>query len=166
VAIVENGPFNLVRISQYGYKNKISALKAEVQRRNLGDRLVIFERISYPAIRFLLRHAAAYVGLIDATWQPAGWTVACERLASSLPLVLYEGITARELAWLGASLDILRSVPMRDIKAFAAALEAITTTGRKEERAAKARAFAAETLDLERTGRAFGERLLEAIRPE
>jgi glycosyltransferase involved in cell wall biosynthesis len=166
LAVVENSPLNLVRISQYGHKNALSRLKTEVARRNLDERLLIFESISYRALRFLLRHAAAYTGLVDATWQPSGWTVACESLASGLPVVLYEGLVARELASLGAGADIVRSVPMRDIKGFAAALESMITMNRKGDLAAKARAFAAQTLDLERTGAAFGNQLVQAISVE
>ena len=162
LAIVENSPLNLVRISQYGRKNGITELKAEIRRRNLGDRLLIFERISYLALRFLMKHAVAYAGLVDATWQPAGWTVACESLACGLPVVLYEGLTSRELGRLGAGPNILRSVSMRDTKAFAAELQSFVAAHHRSELTDEARAFAAETLDLEITGAAFGERLAQA----
>jgi hypothetical protein len=52
---------------------------------------------------------------------------------------------------------------MGDTKAFVAAMASMTAADLREEVAAKARAFAADTLDLERTGAAFGERLAQAV---
>jgi glycosyltransferase involved in cell wall biosynthesis len=162
LTIVENTQLILVRVSQYGHKNNIQELKREIRRRNIGDRLLVFERISYPALRFLMKNAIAYAGLVDATWQPAGWTVACECLACGLPIVLYEGLTSREIGRLGASSNILRSVPTYDTKAFSAELQSFVTTQRREDLRNEASAFAVEFLDLERTGAAFGRRLAQA----
>lgn len=159
LTIVEDSPLNLVRISQYGHKNGISELKTEIRRRNLSDRLLVFERISYPFLRFLLQHAAAYAGLVDATWQPAGWTVACESLASGLPIVLYEGLVSRELAQIGAGEDILRVVPMRDTDQFRAALVSFADQRQKADASRRAREFAALHLDLEKTGQDFARQL-------
>jgi hypothetical protein len=165
LAIVEASALNLVRISQYGHKNDMADLKAKVARRNLGGRLVVFERISYPALRFLMRNAAAYAGLVDSTWQPAGWTVACECLASGVPCVIYEGLVSRELARLGAGPDVVRSVPIRDTSAFVAELRSLVGEIRRDERMARARAFASEQLDQEGTGTIFADHLRQATRP-
>ncbi len=162
LSIVETTSLNLVRISQYGQLRGIPELKAEIARRGLGDHLVVFERISYPALRFLMRHAVAYCGLVDATWQPAGWTVACESLACGLPVVLYEGLTSREMNRLGAGPNILRSVAMHDTCAFASELLSAAATSQRSELAAEARAFAAGNLDLEKTGSKFGAQLARA----
>jgi glycosyltransferase involved in cell wall biosynthesis len=163
LSVVERSRLNLVRVSQYAHKNGIAKFEKEIRRRNLADRVFIFQRISYPALRFLMKHALAYAGLVDATWQPAGWTVACESLASGLPVVLYDGLTARELARLGAGPNILRAVSMRNTKAFASALEAIAEGVQKSDLATEARTFANATLNLERTGAAFGESLAQVI---
>ena len=162
LAVVENSPINLVRICQFGHRNGIAELRTEIRRRNLDDRLVIFQRISYPALRFLMRHAVAYAGLVDASWQPAGWTAACESLASGLPVVLYEGLTSRELGRLGAGPNLLRSVPIGDTKAFADEVQSLAAARGKTDLATEARTFAAERLDLERTGAAFGQSLTQA----
>jgi hypothetical protein len=164
LAIVEGSRLSLVRISQYGHKNGIAELKTEIKHRNLADRLLVFERVSYPAMRFLMSRAVAYAGLVDATWQPAGWTVACESLASGLPVVLYEGLTSTELKRLGAGPNIVRSVPMRDTKAFASELQSLVTAHRRSEIETDARTFATATLNLETTGAVFGERLAKAAR--
>lgn len=164
LAIVEGSQLSLVRISQYGHKSGITELKTAIRHRNLADRLLVLERISYPAMRFLMSRAVAYAGLVDATWQPAGWTVACESLASGLPVVLYEGLTSTELKRLGAGPNIVRSVPMRDTKAFASELQSLLTAHRKSEIETDARTFAAERLNLETTGAVFGERLAKALR--
>ena len=159
--VVERSGLNLVRISQYSHKDDIAKFEKEIRRRNLADRVFIFERISYPALRFLMKHALAYAGLVDATWQPAGWTVACESLASGLPVVLYDGLTARELTRLGAGPNILRAVSVRNTNAFASELQAIADADRKRDLATEARTFASAALDLTRTGAAFGERLAQ-----
>jgi glycosyltransferase involved in cell wall biosynthesis len=157
LAVVERSRLNLVRVSQYGHKNGIANFEREIRRRNLADRVFIFERISYPALRFLMKHALAYAGLVDATWQPAGWTVACESLASGLPVVLYDGLTARELTRLGAGPNILRAVSIRNTNAFASELQVIAEADRKSDLATEARTFANAALNLERTGAVFGE---------
>ena len=161
--LVEHAPINLVRVSQYSHKGGIAALRVEAKRRGLGDRVQIFERISYPALRFLIRNAVAYTGLVDATWQPAGWTVACECLASGLPIVLYEGLVSRELQRLGAGLDILRAVPLHDTVAFLKEVRLITDLASRSERAERARSFASEKLNLEITGAEFAMELRKAI---
>jgi hypothetical protein len=163
LTIVENSTINIARVCQRGHVKAMIDLKAEIARRNLGDRIVVFERISYAALRFLLRHAGAYAGLIDASWQPAGWTVACESLASGLPVVLYEGLVSRELRRLGAGADVLRAVPARDTAAFLIALQSMMEAAPRAQRAAKARAFASDRLNLERTGAAFAAALRQAI---
>ena len=123
LTIVQNCSLNIARVCQFGDRKGAVQFKSEIERRGLQDRLVVFERISYASLRFLLRHACAYAGLVDSSWQPAGWTVACESLASGLPIVLYEGLVSRELQRLGAGPDIMCTVPPRDTHRFAAALK-------------------------------------------
>ena len=161
LAVVERSGLNLVRISQYGYKNRIANFESEIKRRNLADHVFILKRVSYPTLRFLLKRALAYAGLVDATWQPAGWTAACESFASGLPVVLYDGLTARELTRLGAGPNILRAVSNRNTNAFASELQAIAEASRKRDLATEARTFANTALDLERTGAVFGESLAQ-----
>jgi glycosyltransferase involved in cell wall biosynthesis len=153
--IIKNSDMHLVRISQYSDKGATDRLKQQITHEGLTDRLVVFERISYPFMRFLLRNAAAYAGLVDSTWQPAGWTVACEALASGLPVVLYEGLVSRELVRLGATELILRSVPMRDIRTFQQVLESIVHNDPDPQLSLMANMFAAENLNLEITGEEF-----------
>jgi glycosyltransferase involved in cell wall biosynthesis len=153
--IIKNSDLHLVRISQYSDKSAVDRLKEQITHEGLADRLIVLERISYPFIRFLLRNAAAYAGLVDSTWQPAGWTVACEALTSGIPVVLYEGLVSRELARLGATETILQSVPMRDIRTFQEVLESIVHNHPNPRVSLKANMFAAENLNLEITGEAF-----------
>jgi hypothetical protein len=75
---------------------------------------------------------------------PAGWTSACEALASGTPVVLYEGLTARELRKLGAADELVRTVPTGNYQAFS-----------RYCLADGARAFAAERLNMETTGATF-----------
>src|SRR5205807_1131498 len=76
--------------------------RRKIAERGLADRLFVFEHVSYRTLRHLLQKATAYVGLVDSTWQPAGWTVLCESLASGTPAIVYDGPTAREMRCLGA----------------------------------------------------------------
>ena len=128
--VAQETGLQLVRVSQYGYKSNTAGLKEEVLRQGLGERLVVFERISYPFLRYLLQNAAAYVGFVDATWQPAGWTAACESLASGLPVVLYDGLVARELAYQGIPKDVMRVIPMGNRDAFAQELTTLVASPR------------------------------------
>jgi glycosyltransferase involved in cell wall biosynthesis len=161
--VVEATGLRLVRISQYGYKSNTNVLKDEIERRGLSDQIVVFERISYVFFRFLLQNAAAYAGFINATWQPAGWTVACESLTSGLPVVMYDGYVARELLALGIPLELCKIVPIGDHAAFGRELVALADWPRSAALSASARRFAAERIDLEKTGPVFATALRSAL---
>lgn len=161
--VVQKTGLRLVRISQYSHKSGTSLLKEEVARRRLADRVIVFERISYSFLRFLLQHAAAYAGFVDASWQPAGWTVACESLASGLPIVLYDGITAREMADLGLPHDLLRIVPVGDRACFANELAAIAATERTAAQTSVAQQFASRVLNAETTAPEFARNLAATL---
>ena len=153
----------LVRISQYNHKSGTNALKEKVARLGLGERVIVFERISYAFLRYLLQHAAAYAGFVDASWQPAGWTVACESLASGLPLVLYDGLTSREMAAQGCNRNLMRVVTPGDRDAFSRELVSLVAGSRSAEQIAAARQFAARTLDFEVTAQEFSRKLVVAL---
>ena len=153
--IVSNSDIRLVRISQYARSERPESLRREVHRRGIEDRFLVLEKISYPFMRFLLQHASAYAGLVDSTWQPAGWTVACEAMASGLPVVVYEGLVSEELLSLGASTPLFRSVPRNDARAFQEALQFYSWAPSLEESRQSAATFAAQTLDLARWSEEF-----------
>lgn len=156
IRFVELSGIRLVRISQYGYKSGTDNLKNDIAERRLGDRLMVFEKIDYLFLRFLLRHACAYAGLVDSSWQPAGWTVACEALASGLPIVLYDGLVSRELAEVGAPPSCVKSARMGDVADFMEKVGALMArTEMRGQFSAEARAFAETQLDFEVTGPAF-----------
>ena len=144
---VERTGIRLVRVSQYGEKSGTDALKREILARGLADRLMVFEKIEYKFLRFLLRHACAYAGFVDSSWQPAGWTVACEALASGLPLVLYEGLCSRELGAAKVSSSLVQTVAMRDVSSFSEKLGALVNAGGRSQYAEQAMQFAAQHLD-------------------
>jgi len=152
--VVTNTGIPMVRISQYSREDMLN-MQEEIRRRGIEDRFFIFERISYPFMRFLLQNAAVYAGLVNSEWQPAGWTVLCEALASGLPVVAYEGLATREMVRLGANSDFFRSVPMNDIRAFQEAAQSIFNKAGREEISKRAQSFAAEVLDFEHTAGDF-----------
>jgi len=152
LGIVASSNLRLVRVLQR--PNTAKWLRQQVQRLKISDRLFIFENINYSFLRLLLQRASCYAGLVDSTWQPAGWTVACEALASGIPLVLYEGLVSQELEFLGAG-KLLHSIPFKNIKAFQKTLKAITSKKPDLEIARKAQAFATEKLELEKNSENF-----------
>jgi glycosyltransferase involved in cell wall biosynthesis len=154
----------LVRVSQYGHKSGTDRLKAELAMRRCTDRLLVFEKIGYPFLRFLLRNAAAYAGFVDSSWQPAGWTVACEALASGLPLVVYSGLVADELGEAGAPEELIRQVEQRNVRDAAEKL-ADFAHNRRHDLSAKCRSFAETRLDLSNTAPPFVDSL-EALPAE
>jgi hypothetical protein len=156
--ILKNSDLRLVRIAQYTKSQDAQWFKEEIIKNNLSKRCFFFEKISYPFLRFLLRNAAVYAGLVDSTWQPAGWTVACEAVASGLPIVLYDGLVARELSLLGAA-EFLRVVPMGNIKIFQRELEFLVAEGTTIEQSEKTKDFAATHLNLELTGDSFAKQV-------
>lgn len=155
IRFVEQSGIRLVRVSQYGHKSGTDKLKRGVAERGLGERLMVFEKIDYSFLRFLLRHASAYAGLVDSSWQPAGWTVACEALSSGLPMVLYEGLTSREMAETGVSDQLVQSVAIGDVASFTEKLALLVASGSRGELSGQAMTFAAEHLDFGITAPAF-----------
>ncbi|MBO1059648.1 MAG: hypothetical protein HEQ14_01565 [Aphanizomenon flos-aquae CP01] len=152
--ILTHSNLRLVRISQYSKDKDAKWFRQEIYNRGLTERCFFFERISYPFLRFLLHHASVYAGLVDSTWQPAGWTVACEALASGLPIVLYQGLVSNELSSLGAG-QFLHSIPMGDTRAFQIELESLVSQPKIYEINREIQNFAAKNLDLEKTGELF-----------
>lgn len=153
--MIAQSELRAVRVAQYSSSNPASWFRKQIQKRGITDRCFFFEGISSSFLRFLLQHASAYAGLVDSTWQPAGWTVACEALASGLPVVIYEGLVSRELKNLGAEEGFLHTIPMGDTNSFQIELERIVVEQRKSESIQKAQNFALTQLDLEVTGSRF-----------
>lgn len=149
--LVQKHNLRLVRVPQE--ERTADWYRRQVRERGLEGRLFIFERVDYPTLRFLLQHATAYVGLVDSTWQPAGWTVLCESLASGTPAVVYEGITTREMQRLGAG-EYVSVVPHRDVAAMARACRHLADIDGGSHRTNAAN-FSATVLDLERTASSF-----------
>ena len=106
-------------------------------------------------MRFLIQHAVVYAGLVNSTWQPAGWTVACESLASGLPIVVYDGLVSRELIRIGACDTFMRSVSMNDIYSLKEALQYFVNIEDRHEVSKSAQCFAAESLDFGQTSLDF-----------
>jgi len=157
--IVRRTGLRLVRISQYR-KGSNHLVRERVKALGLEERVAVFEKITYKFLRFLLRNAAAYAGVVDSTWQPAGWTVACESLASGLPLVLYDGLTPQELRYQGYD-GALKVIEYRDISSFGDAL--IDATALRRDAHDGAAAFAEANLDCTVTAAAFGRTLMSAL---
>jgi glycosyltransferase involved in cell wall biosynthesis len=148
--IVSQSRFKLVRIASYD-KNKSLDLHQQIQKRNISKQFIFIEKISYPFLRFLLRHANVCAGLVDSRWQPAGWTVACEALASGIPLVLYEGLVSRELQSLGVG-SFMKTVAFGDTNAFKNALSYFIENPLTSIMRDQCQEFAKKQLDLNKTG--------------
>jgi glycosyltransferase involved in cell wall biosynthesis len=159
IKVVQSSKLCLVRVCQYPHKSGNAVLDQQIKDYELEDCFVKFERISYLFLHFLFQYAVAYAGLVDSTWQPAGWTVACEALASGLPVVVYEGIVSRELQARGATEEMVRVVPLHEVDLFREALEETVRDFKNLEARSRRAQFAAECLDIE----AGGNRLVTEI---
>ena len=155
ITFVESSNIKLVRISQYGAKSGTEMLKANVRERRLHDRLFVFEKINYRFMRFLLQNASAYAGLVDSTWQPAGWTVACEALSCGLPMVLYEGLVSDELSILGSESNLVNAVPVHDVDLFTEKMVEMVTLKELSSLSEQAGSFANTRLDFHVTSPGF-----------
>lgn len=155
LTLVERSDLRLVRISQHGKSNKKGQLEGEVARRGIQDRFFIFEGVSYNFMRFLLQNARVYAGLVDSSWQPAGWTVVCEALATGLPVVVYEGLVTRELFRIGVDPSRCRSIPMGDINAFQSAIEYFVNESQSIDYRTETQNFARLSIDINQTGDDF-----------
>jgi hypothetical protein len=144
----------MVRISQYSAAH-MAELRSEIEARGIADKFLVFEKVSYPFLRFLLRNAAMYAGLVNSEWQPAGWTTACEAIASGTPVVAYEGLASRELQRLGADQSFLRAAPAGDIRKFKELAADFLSPGYHPKVSPKVLDFAEARLDLENTGEQF-----------
>lgn len=130
-----------------------------IAERRLEDRCFILNRIPYVALRWLLQHASAYAGVVDSSWQPAGWTVACEALAAGTPVVLYEGLVSSELRRLGAAEKQVLAVHPRDVRAMARAVARLISNPLSARDRVATRDFARQALDQ----RTWAEELVAAI---
>jgi len=155
IQFVENTGVRLVRISQYGEKSGTEFLKRKILERGLCDRIFVFEKISYPFVRFILQNASAYAGLVDSTWQPAGWTVACETLASGLPMVIYEGLVSRELQSLHIPSELMSVVSLNDIGEFSRRMTEMLDINKASPLIKLSISFTDQWLDFNRTGLDF-----------
>ncbi len=144
----------VVRISQYSGK-RLERMQTLVRSSGVGDRYRCYQKISYRFMRFLLQNARGYIGLVDSSWQPAGWTVAAEALATGLPVVLYEGLVSRELRRLGVDESMLKVIRPGDLAAFADHVGNRMLVEHTCEYGERTRCFAASNLDCEEAGRAF-----------
>ena len=151
--LLKQSNIKLVRVCRD--KKTITWFNENNNKHGFNNRLFVFEDLDHKFLRFLLQHASAYVGLVDSKWQPAGWTTACEALASGLPIVLYEGLVSRELVKLGAEETFLRRVPMNNVQNFKETLEDIISHHPIPCCSHKAQVFTSEKLDLEITGEKF-----------
>ena len=156
ITLVRRSDINLVRVCLA--KKTLSWFNEEIRRFELTDRLFVFREIDYVFLRFLLQHASAYAGLVNSKWQPAGWTVACEALASGLPVVLYDGLAYREMKTMEADDRIVRSVPFGDISAFQSELESLISQD-SATISELATDLVSNKLDIENTSRHFVEEI-------
>ncbi len=91
----------IVRVCQYPEKSDIYVLQKDIHRYGLEEKLIIEENITYEKLRCYFQNAELYLGIVNNDYQPAGWTVACEAIASGCKILLKEGLVSKELNRLG-----------------------------------------------------------------
>jgi hypothetical protein len=150
--LVGRSDINLLRVC---YSKKTSTwFEEQAFKCRYKDKLFIFNNVDHVFLRFLIQNAACYAGLVDSNWQPAGWTVACEALASGVPIVLYDGLVARELKAMGADSSIMRTVPFGDVAGFQSEIESIFSQHRPTIHKLS-QGFISRKLDMETTAQQF-----------
>ena len=87
----------IIRVFQYPDKSKELRLQREIIKNKLGKKLLILKNVSYQELKFLYYHSLAYLGIAHSEYQPAGWTVACEAIASGTRVILANGCVYQEL---------------------------------------------------------------------
>lgn len=152
IELIKKNDINLIRVCR---DKKMSRwFKDQISRCGLEDKLFIFNDIDHVFLRFLIQNAACYAGLVDSSWQPAGWTVACESLACGTPVLLYDGLVSRELKKLGTDKSIMQTASFGDLKGFQEKLSAITSQHRSSVHKIS-QEFIIKNLDMEVTSREF-----------
>jgi glycosyltransferase involved in cell wall biosynthesis len=158
VRFVGQSGIPLVRVCQGTDPEILKDLRGRIRKKGLQDRMFIFEKASYRFMRFLIQHAAAYAGMVDSTWQPAGWHTTLEAMACGIPVALYEGLVSDELKKLGAGESFLKVVPHRDTRAFQKSVESLVSGDRRLFRPALT-FFTDSHFDLQRSAERFAERV-------
>ena len=146
--------------------NNINRLIKKIKEHGLSKNLIILENISYTFLRFLLRNASAYVGFVDSSWQPAGWTVACEALASGLPIVLYEGLVSKEMKEIGAPSNYVFSCPQGNLNSFLNITVSLIKSDHKKKFSDDIAKFAKENLDFKITAPLFVKEVEKLLHPK
>lgn len=135
--VCKNSGVVFIRIFQYKTKYKISKIREEIKKYGLEDQYFIFHNINHLTLLKILKGASAYAGLVDSTWQPAGWTATLEALSCGVHAILYEGLVSEELRSLGVPSGSMSSVQMGDISHFSHLIRnSIAHTRSKEEKLA------------------------------
>jgi len=83
--------YSVYRIGQYGIK-----LEGDRNRYTLSN-VVVLSKLLDDDLYLILTDSVFYLGLVDSSWQPAGWTAAIEALTLGKEVVLLEGLTSRLL---------------------------------------------------------------------
>ncbi|MBW2534301.1 MAG: hypothetical protein JRI55_22615 [Deltaproteobacteria bacterium] len=153
-AILSGLGVDLVRLTM---SREVEAYWQERQRSDgLGFSVSCRVLLPFVEVAAIYRHAACVLNPVLNTWQPAGWTVTTEGMASGVPVVTAAGLVTREL---GTYLDRGQSLPLTVVEglsvgAYRAALERVLSDDFDAvEAGAAARAFAEEHLAIDRTGR-------------
>ncbi len=160
IALAKSHGVRLVRVPQEAHT--AARYRQAIAQEALLDRLFVVEKASYPTLRFLMQNSFAYVGLVDSSWQPAGWTVLSEALACGTPAVVYEGLVSREMQRLGGT-GHFTVVPDRDLARMASWLHSQQSLPSSGSGAAARRSFARSALDLSLTGSRFVADLERAL---
>jgi hypothetical protein len=150
--LVKEHGFRLVRVPQE--RHTAERYRQEAARSNLADSLFVIEKATYATLRYLMQNASAYVGLVDSSWQPAGWTVLCEAIASGTPAVVYEGLVTREMSHLGGSRHFA-AARHRDVSQVACILRSIQTSARDSNNKREKFEFSKSILDINVTAARF-----------
>jgi glycosyltransferase involved in cell wall biosynthesis len=143
---------NLVRVTRNRFVEEF--WKSYSDRESVGNKVFCRAGMSSEFLRAVYWNAIAVLNLADASWQPAGWSVATEAMACCTPVILQRGLVSDELSRIFArpAEDFIYPVESGDAATARLHLERIISKPDEAEQKARLAQQMTEThLPIERT---------------
>ncbi|MBF9040360.1 hypothetical protein LSUCC0387_05570 [Rhodobacterales bacterium LSUCC0387] len=125
ITVAKNTEMSVVRVCQYMNADTKAEILHKVSAQGLISKYHMMNNLSYGQLLLLLRNASGYLGLVDSTWQPAGWTSLSEALCCRLPAIVYDGLVSREMQFRGIPASAMKVIASGDVAGVCAAVSEI-----------------------------------------
>ena len=125
IIVAKNTDMSVVRVCQYMDADTKAEILHKVSAQGLISKYHMMNNLSYGQLILLLRNASGYLGLVESTWQPAGWTALSEALCCRLPAIVYDGLVSREMQFRGIPASAMKVIASGDVAGVCAAVSEI-----------------------------------------